>query len=116
MTELHGAGYLLAVTAVAGGVTLLLRAIPFLFFANRKPARWVLYLGRKLSPAAIAMLVVYCLAAYARDRVPSEHAWGAAELLASAAVVGMQLWKRNPLLSILAGTALYMVLVQTVIR
>ena len=109
-------GYLLAVTAVAGGVTLLLRAFPFLLFGSRKPARWILYLGSRLSPAAIAMLVVYCLVGYARDRVPAEHAWGAAELLASAVVVGMQLWKRNPLLSILAGTALYMVLVQTVIR
>ena len=116
MTELRGVGYLLTVAAVAGGVTLLLRAIPFLFFANRKPSRWVLYLGQKLSPAAIAMLVVYCLAAYARDRVPSEHAWGAAELLASFIVVGIQLWKRNPLLSIFTGTALYMVLVQAVIR
>ena len=116
MTELRGAGYLLAVTAVAGGVTLLLRAMPFLFFANRKPSPWVLYLGRKLSPAAIAMLVVYCLVGYARERIPAEHAWGAAEILASLTVVGMQLWKRNPLLSILAGTALYMVLVQTVLR
>ena len=116
MTEYRGIGYLLSVTAVAGGVTLLLRAFPFLFFGSGKPSRWVLYLGRRLSPAAIAMLVVYCLAVYARDRVPAEHCWGAAELLASAVVVGMQLWKRNPLLSILSGTALYMVLVQTVIR
>ena len=61
------------------------------------------------------MLVIYCLADYARDRVPSAHCWGAAEILASFTVVGMQLWKRNPLLSILAGTALYMVLVQTAI-
>lgn len=113
MTEFHGIGYLFAVTAVAGGVTFLLRAFPFLFFGNGKPSPWVLYLGRRLSPAAIAMLTVYCLAAYARDRVPAEHCRGAAEILASFAVVGMQVWKRNPLLSILAGTALYMVLVQS---
>ena len=116
MTELHGTGYLLAVTAVAGGVTILLRALPFLCFGGGKPPRWVLYLGRRLSPAAIAMLVVYCLVGYARERIPAEHAWGTAEILASLTVVGMQLWKRNPLLSILAGTALYMVLVQTVLR
>ena len=36
------------------------------------------------------------------------------ELLAGAAVVGLQLWRKNTLLSIAAGTALYMVLVQTV--
>ena len=116
MTFSRDTGYLLAVTAVAGGITILLRAFPFLFFGNGKPPRWVLYLGRRLSPAAIAMLAVYCLADYARVRIPREHCWGAAEALASLTVVGMQLWKRNPLLSILSGTALYMVLVQTVIR
>lgn len=116
MTEPRGIGSLLVLTAVAGGVTILLRALPFLFFGSGKAPRWVLYLGSRLSPAAIAMLVVYCLVGYARDRVPAEHCWGAAEILASLAVIGMQLWKRNPLLSILTGTALYMVLVQTVIR
>ena len=38
-----------------------------------------------------------------------------AEIAASATVIGLQLWKRNPLLSILAGTAVYMILVQTVV-
>ena len=41
-------------------------------------------------------------------------AHGAPELLASAAVVGLHLWKRNVLFSIAGGTALYMVLVQAV--
>ena len=36
------------------------------------------------------------------------------ELIAAAAVVGLHLWKKNTLLSIAAGTALYMVLVQVV--
>ena len=35
-------------------------------------------------------------------------------LIAAAAVVGLHLWKKNTLLSIAAGTALYMVLVQMV--
>lgn len=40
----------------------------------------------------------------------------AVDLLAGAAVVGLQLWRKNTLLSIAAGTALYMVLVQTVFK
>ncbi len=36
------------------------------------------------------------------------------ELLAGGAVVGLQLWRKNTLLSIAAGTVLYMVLVQLV--
>ena len=39
---------------------------------------------------------------------------GLPELLAGAAVVGLHLWKKNTLLSIAVGTALYMVLVQAV--
>ena len=39
---------------------------------------------------------------------------GLPELIAAAAVVGLHCWKKNTLLSIAAGTALYMVLVQVV--
>ena len=41
--------------------------------------------------------------------------FGLAETAAAAVVVALQLWRRNPLLSILAGTAVYMALVQTVV-
>jgi branched-subunit amino acid transport protein AzlD len=41
--------------------------------------------------------------------------FGLAEAAAAVVVVSLQLWKRNPLLSILAGTAVYMMLVQTVV-
>ncbi|RHO87948.1 hypothetical protein DW049_07045 [Ruminococcus sp. AF41-9] len=37
---------------------------------------------------------------------------GLPELIACVAVVLLHLWKRNTLLSIIAGTAVYMVLVQ----
>ena len=41
--------------------------------------------------------------------------FGIPEILACSAVVLLHLWKRNTLLSIISGTALYMVLVQIVI-
>ena len=108
--------YLLILTAVTAGVTFLLRALPFLFFGTgKRPPALVLSIGNVLSPAAIAMLVVYCIACYVRDRAPAEHMFGLAEIAAAIVVVALQLWKRNPLVSILAGTAVYMTLVQTVI-
>lgn len=55
-------------------------------------------------------LVVYCLRGV--DLLGPTH--GLPELLAGAAVVGLHLWKKNTLLSIAVGTALYMVLVQAV--
>ena len=51
-----------AVIAVMAAVTFLTRALPFLLFDRKgNPPRLVLYLGRVLPPAIIAMLIVYCL-------------------------------------------------------
>ncbi|MCR5738542.1 MAG: AzlD domain-containing protein [Lachnospiraceae bacterium] len=35
---------------------------------------------------------------------------GSPEIIAGAAVAAMQVWKRNPVFSILLGTALYMII------
>ena len=48
--------------AVMAVVTFLTRALPFLLFdRGSHPPKLVLYLGRVLPPAIIAMLIVYCL-------------------------------------------------------
>ena len=98
---------LFASVMVMAAVTLLLRAFPFLLFGGRKPPETVLYFGRVVSPGAIAMLVVYCFNAVE----PREYPFALPEVLV---VVGLHLKFRNPLLSILAGTAVYMVLVQRI--
>lgn len=100
-----------AAIAVMAVVTFLTRALPFLLFGRGgKPPRVVLYLGRYLPPAVIAMLIVYCLRGV-RFSTPSQ--W-APSLIAGVVVVLLHLWKKNNLLSILGGTVLYMVLVQVV--
>lgn len=103
------AWHVVAVIAVVGAVTFLTRAAPFWFFKRGTP-RWVNYLGRVLPPTIMAILVVYCLRGVSLLTYP----YGLPELLAGAAVVGLHLWKKNNLISILGGTALYMVLVQLV--
>lgn len=95
--------------AVMAGVTILLRFLPFLVF-RKEPPRYISYLGRVLPPAIIGMLVVYCF----KDITPAVRPFGIPELVAAACVVGAQIWKRNALISILSGTALYMVLIQLV--
>ena len=101
----------IAAIAVMAVVTFLTRALPFLLFGrgNQVP-RVVLYLGKYLPPAVIAMLIVYCLRGVS---FASASGWAPA-LIAAAAVVALHLWKKNNLLSILGGTILYMVLVQVV--
>ena len=56
------------------------------------------------------MLVVYCL----KDTDIHSAPFGAPEWLSALLVVLLQAWKRNVLLSILAGTVMYMLLVQLV--
>ena len=89
--------------AVMAAVTLLLRALPFLVLRKRTPA-FISYLGRVLPPAIIGMLVIYCL----KDITPAVRPFGLPELAAAACVVGMQVWRRSALISILSGTAVYM--------
>lgn len=103
--------YALAACAVMAVVTFLTRALPFLFFGRKNdPPRIVLYLGRVLPPAVIAMLILYCL----RGTTFATPAGWAPALIAGLFVVLVHLWKHNNLLSILGGTVLYMILVQAV--
>ena len=108
--RLSGTETLIMILALAAG-TQLTRWLPFwLFPENRRPPAVVLYLGKVLPPAMMGLLTVYCFKNVAW--LSGTH--GAPELLASAAVVGLHLWKRNVLFSIAGGTVLYMVLVQAV--
>lgn len=104
-------GQIAALVAVMAVVTFLTRALPFLLFGRGgKPPEVVLYLGRFLPPAVIAMLIVYC---YRGTSFGTLAGW-APGLIAGAAVVALHLWKRNNMLSIMGGTVLYMALVQLV--
>ena len=95
--------------AVMAAVTILLRFLPFLVFRKETPP-YIAYLGRVLPPAIIGMLVIYCL----KDVSVRVHPFGIPELIAAVCVVGLQVWRRNSLVSILTGTVVYMVLVQVV--
>ena len=101
----------LASIAVMSAVTFLTRALPFLLFdRGEHPPKIVLYLGKVLPPAIIAMLIVYCM----KGVTFSTPAGWIPTLLAGAAAVLLPLWKGNDLISIFGATGLYMVLVQGV--
>nr|WP_296264699.1 AzlD domain-containing protein [uncultured Merdimonas sp.] len=85
------------------------RVFPFLVFPKGKEIPEVVrYLGKVLTPAVIGMLIVYCLRSVDIFRTPYGLPEAAAVLLTAA----LHVWKRNNLLSIGAGTVLYMFLVQ----
>ena len=104
-------GQAIASIAVMAAVTFLTRALPFLLFdRGDHPPKVILYLGRVLPPAIIAMLIVYCLKGVS---FATPAGWVPA-LIASLAAVLLHLWKGNDLISIFGATVLYMVLIQGV--
>jgi len=94
--------YMLAIVGTGFAVNYSLRALPFLLFAgrDRELPPWVETFGRWVSPVIITCLVVYSYAGLAW-RTPGPF-------VAGVVTVGLQLWKRNPLASIVAGTVVYM--------
>jgi branched-subunit amino acid transport protein AzlD len=91
--------------------TLLTRFLPFILFpAGKKTPKCIEYLGRVLPGAALGLLVVYSYKGVAFMDVSQ----GLPVIIASGVVVLLHLWKRQMLLSIAAGTVVYMVLVQLV--
>ena len=96
--------YMLSIVAAGFAVNYTLRALPFLLFSgkNRQPPKWAESFGNIISPVIIGALIVYSFSSLSW-RTPWPY-------LASVITVALQLWRRNPLVSIIAGTAIYMAL------
>ena len=91
--------------------TMATRFLPFLIFRyNRPTPKYIQYLGKALPAAIFGMLVVYCL----KDVNLLTASHGIPELIGIVTVVLLHLWKRQMILSIAAGTVVYMLLVQFV--
>ena len=104
-------GRSMIIILTVGGTIFFTRLIPFLFFPKGKEIPpMVQYLGKVLPPAVIGMLVIYCLKSVHVLAYP----YGLPEFIAVVVVIALHAWKRNNLLSIGAGTILYMFLVQAV--
>ncbi|BES71526.1 branched-chain amino acid transporter permease [Marinobacter nanhaiticus D15-8W] len=101
--------YLLAFTAVATAATFATRVIPFVFLSRHSDHPLILHLGRYLPAAVMSLLVVIFLL---RSGHWSAPVFGADALVPSLVVVALHLWRRNALLSIIAGTACYMAIQQ----
>ena len=100
--------YLWYAVAVMALVTAALRFLPFIVFPSGKTPRLVEKLGKMLPYAIMGILVVYCL----KDTSFATPAGFLPPLISCAVVAVLHLWKRNTLLSILAGTLCNMLLTQ----
>lgn len=107
MADLH----IWVTVAVIALTTAALRFLPFIIWnGNRRTPKIIDKLGKVLPAAIMGMLVIYCL----KD-VSFTSVSGFLPTLAACLVVGvLYIWKRNTLISIIAGTVCYMLLVQFV--
>lgn len=102
---------ILTILAVVLG-TMVTRFLPFFIFPEgRTPPAYITYLGTVLPYAVIGLLVIYCL----KDAFLSGY-FAIPELIAIVFIIILHKWKKNTLLSIGAGTVLYMFLVQNCFR
>lgn len=91
--------------------TMITRFLPFILFkGNKSNSSYISYLGQVLPYSAIGLLVVYCLKGVS-FKGPT---YGLPEAIAIICIIVLHYWKENTLLSIGAGTVVYMVLVQTI--
>jgi branched-subunit amino acid transport protein AzlD len=95
--------YLLTAVVVIGAVTFALRAAPFLALHRFAGLPLVRHLGASMPAGIMVILVLYSLRSVSLTTYP----YGAPALVAVGATVLLHLWRRNALVSIAGGTALY---------
>lgn len=101
---------IIMIFAIALGA-MITRFLPFILFPEKKePPNIIVYLGKVLPASMMGLLVVYCL----RNVSIMEGSHGLPELLSITLIVILHKWKGNVLLSIGAGTLMYMFLVQAI--
>ena len=98
----------LYIILVMAAITFLLRAAPFILFpAHIKTPEFILKLSTLMPRAMIGFLVIYCF----KDIYFLSTGGWLAELISTSVIIAVHLLKRNTLISISAGTAVYMILV-----
>jgi branched-subunit amino acid transport protein AzlD len=97
--------YVLAMAAVI----FLCRAFPFIFFrgtVGKPAARFLLFIERTAPPVAMTVLCFNALAAPIKENPASALPVLSASLITAL----LHIWRRNSLLSIIGGTAVFMLI------
>ncbi len=96
----------------AGIITLGLRAFPFLVFrGERQMPQKLKELGDVLPAAIMAVLIIYCLKDVSTDFLGT----GLWQVIAALVTAVSYKWKHSTFLSIVLGTACYMILIRLAI-
>ncbi|MCV7068550.1 AzlD domain-containing protein [Mycolicibacterium farcinogenes] len=93
--------YLLSAVAVCAAVTFAIRVLPFAAINTLRRLPMVQNVGQWMPAGAVLILAIYSL----HGIKSSTSTNGLAELAGVAVVIVLQLWRRNMVLSLLAGAA-----------
>ena len=95
------------IVAVISIVTVAVRFLPFIVFRDQEDVpETVRYLGKVLPGAVMGMLVVYCL----KDINLAAPGYGLPQILSVAVTAAAYFWKKDTSISVITGTACYMLL------
>ena len=104
-----GTLYILSAIVVSALITFGLRALPFVLFrGGRSMPEWMQRLGQVLPSAIMAVLIIYCL----KGAKSNPAGVGIPGIIAVGVVAASYKWKHNTFISIIAGTAVYMVMLR----
>jgi branched-subunit amino acid transport protein AzlD len=92
--------YIATALGVAVAITVVLRTLPFFLKGATADSALLADIGRWMPLGAVVILALYCLSAI--DLTHTPH--GLPELTGVAATVAVHQWRRNAVLSIVAGT------------
>lgn len=108
MNETLNAILLIAVVAI---VTFMTRLAPFaLFGGKRKMPEIVRRLAGYLPAGIMAALVIYCI----KDDVTASLPAASVAIVSVTVTALLHIWKKNNIISIVCGTALYMILIRLI--
>lgn len=101
--------YILLAIVMSALITFGLRALPFVLFrGGRSMPEWMQRLGQILPSAIMAVLIVYCL----KGAKSNPIGIGIPGIIAVAVVVVSYKRKHNTFISIIVGTAAYMIMLR----
>lgn len=98
--------YILAAVLVSAAITWTVRALPFLFIGQLRESELLPHLGAVMPVGIMTILVFYTL----RDTEMAASPATAAVLAGLAVTALLHLWRRNAILSVLAGTTVHVLI------
>lgn len=102
---------LLITALIIAAATLIIRFLPFIIIRKSiAERRYIKFLGDMMPYSMITLLVIYCL----KDINLIKYPYGIPESISIAIIIVLHILKRNVLISIGAGTIIYMFLVQII--